>query len=229
MSPLTLAKRRWSRRRTEQGAALFVVSMTIAVLASVGIYALAAASNDVKTSGYERQNTQTHYLSSYGVLGTAHEIASSKAQFYMMLMLTTPDVCPGSLPGVPATTSILTRACRRLGGPELSTMGTTAWNIPYVNNYTGTVPFQSGVTPGSLGPNTIQGDFFVELTEPAQVKPPAGYGLGLNFCFVEMTATSNGITQPTFPLNPNWTQTFGGEGIEMQRARILAGPVACPR
>ena len=233
MQSLNLAKRRWSRRRHEAGAALFVVSMTISVLASVGIYALAAASNDVKTSGYERQNSQTHYLSTYGVLGTAHEMTSSKAQFYMMMMLTTPDVCPGSLPGVPATASILTRACRRIGAPELSAIGgsggTTGWAKAYVDPYAGTVPYQSGVTPGSFGPNNIQGDFFVELTEPVQANPPARYGLNLNFCFIEMTATSSGITRPTFPLNPNWTQEFGSEGVEVQRARILAGPVQCPK
>jgi hypothetical protein len=227
MLPISLAKRRWSRRRHQAGAALFVVSMTIAVLASVGIYALAAASNDVKTSGYERQNTQTHYLSTYGVLGTAHEIVASKAQFYMMLMLTTPDICPGSLPGVPATTSILTRACRRLGAPELA-MGWLGGPQP-LDTYAGTAPYQPGVTPGSFGPTTIQGDFFVELTEPVQANPPPRYGLNLNFCFIEMTATSNGITRPTFPGSPNWTQTYGMEGIEVQRARILAGPVQCPK
>lgn len=232
MSPLTLAKRRSSRRRHQAGAALFVVSMTIAVLASVGIYALAAATNDVKTSGYERQNTQTHYMSSFGVMGVAHEIAASKAQFYMMLMLTSPDKCPGSIPGAYSMSvppSILTLACRRLGSLELSTMGTTAWTIPYVDPYAGTIPYQPGVPPGSLGPTTVQGDFFVELTEPVQTKPPAGYGLGMNFCFVEMTATSNGMTFPTFPSNPNWLQQYATQGVELQRARIVAGPVACPR
>ncbi len=74
LTRLAGAKRRWSHRQDEAGAAMFIVSMTLTVLASVGIYALAAASNEVRTSGYERQNTQTHYLASYGVLGIAHEI-----------------------------------------------------------------------------------------------------------------------------------------------------------
>ena len=47
---------------------LFVVAMVIAVLASVGLYALAAASIEVRASGNERQNTQTHYLAEYGIL-----------------------------------------------------------------------------------------------------------------------------------------------------------------
>ena len=237
MHSLTLAKRRWSRRRHEAGAALFVVSMTISVLASVGIYALAAASNDVKTSGYERQNTQTHYLSMYGVLGTAHEITSTKAKFYLNLMQDPRyrDKCPGSLGSVPTAHPTLGNLtlmpdvmdCRRLPAGELSAVG-TPWAVPYVDAYAGTAPYQAGVTPGSFGPTTIQGDFFVELTEPVQANPPARYGLNLNFCFIEMTVSSSGTTRPTFPSNPNWTQTFGSEGIEVQRARILAGPIQCP-
>ena len=119
--PRRIAKRRTARRRGEDGAAMFIVSMTIAVLASVGMYALAAAQNEVRTSGNERQNTQTHYLSEYGVIGVTHEMQSSKAAFYMGLMLnpTTIDTPCVSLPTVPNTASILTRACRRLGSAEL--------------------------------------------------------------------------------------------------------------
>ena len=58
---------------------MFIVAMTLAVLASVGVYALAAAANEVRTSGNERQNTQTHYLAEYGVLGAAHEMTGKRA------------------------------------------------------------------------------------------------------------------------------------------------------
>lgn len=223
---VSIAKRRAARRRREGGATLFIVSMTIAVLASVGVYALAAAANEVKTSGYERQSVQTHYLATYGVLGTAHEIVSSRAQFYVGLMLSTPDTCPGSLPGVPTTASILTRACRRLGSSELS----LAWTAgpPPLDTYAGTAPYQTASAPGSFGAVPTTGDFFVELTEPTQANPPSRYGLNLNFCFLELTATATGFTQPTFA-NPNFTASYGAEGLEMQRARILAGPVQCPR
>jgi hypothetical protein len=223
---LALAKRRGAHCQQQAGAALFVVSMTIAVLASVGIYALAATASEVKTAGFERQNTQTHYLASYGTLGAAHEVVASKAQFYMGLMMSIPDSCPGSLPGVPSTASILTRACRRLGAPELATNWTGAATT---DAYAGSVPYQSGQTPGSFGPTPTQGDFFVELTEPLQANPPAQYGLNLNFCFIELTVTATGITRPLFPVTPNYTQTYGSEGLEMQRSRILAGPVQCPR
>ena len=59
---------------------MFLVTMTLAVLASVGLYALAATTSEVTASGSERQATQTHYLAQYGVLGASHELAASKAK-----------------------------------------------------------------------------------------------------------------------------------------------------
>jgi len=227
MHPVRLAKVRARRRRAESGAVMFIVAMTTAVLASVGIYALMAASNEVRTSGNERQNTQTHYLSEYGVLGLTHEMAASKAQFYFGLMMTNPDAQCVSLPGVPSTAAPVTRACRRLGKVELS----TAWQgAPVTVAYASQYPFTPGVIPGSFGPVPTTGDFFVELTEPLQAQAPARYALDLHFCFIDMTANAVGITQPNgWQLVSNPTATYLGEGLEVQRARIMAGPIQCPR
>jgi hypothetical protein len=227
MDALALAKRRRRRIRREQGAAMFVVSMTIVALASVGLYALAAAQNEIRTSGNERQSTQTHYLSEYGVIGVTHEMVATKAQLYLGLMLnaSTIDSPCVSLPSVPNTASILTRACRRIGSQELG----AGWAIPATSPYTGTVPYAPNTNPGSLGPAPMNADFFVELTDPNETTTPPRYSTDLHFCFVQLTATSNGITQPLFPSASNPTGTFGAQGVEMQRARILAGPVQCPR
>lgn len=219
-------KRRALVRRDQDGAALFIVAMTLAVLASVGVFALAAAGAEAKSAGYERTATQSNYLATYGVLGGAHEMVASKAQLYLGLMITTPDPICVALPNVPSTASILTRACRRLGSTELG----QAWKATTIlDPYAGTVPYQQGVNPGSLGPTPMQGDFFVELTDPTKYTAPKRYDLNLNMCFVELTATSNGLTHPLFPNNPNFTATYGEEGIVVQRARWIAGPLPCPR
>jgi hypothetical protein len=226
MNALRSAKRRTARRRREAGAAMFIVSMTLAVLASLGVYALAAAQSEIRSSGNERQNTQTHYMAEYGVLGAAHEITSSKAQFYLGLMLSNPDTPCVSLPTVPGTASILTRACRRLGSTELG----AAWNGATITDAYGgntTPAYSPGVPPGSFGPTPMHGDFFVELTEPNQAGPPPGYATDLHFCFIQMTVSSYGITQPVLP--GNVTGSVGAEGLEAQRARITAGPIQCPR
>jgi hypothetical protein len=233
MAAIVIAKRRARSRRGQAGEAMFIVAMTLAVLASVGIYALAAAAMEVRTSGNERQNTQTHYLAEYGIIGAAHELVATKAQWVLGLMLTVPDSCPLSLPGVDVTVADpMSKACRRVGSLELGTQLGTPWSAAITVPYTGTQPFAASTPPGSFGPTPMSGDFFIEVTDPAQANTPARYALGLNFCFIGLTVTSSGITQPLYPdpkLTPDATRQFAGEGIEVQRARLIAGPIQCPK
>jgi Tfp pilus assembly protein PilX len=219
MSKRTL--RRWTRRGQE-GAAIFVVTMILAVLASVGIYALAAAANEVRTSGNERQSTQTHYMATYGIVGASHEITATTAQFYLGLMLTQGEPCASvpNLGGSLATAQTL--ACRQLASSEIGQAWTGAGaqiTIPYVGN----TPFTA--LPGSFGPTPVGGNFTVELSEPIQAGTAARYAKDLGFCFIMMTATSYGTTQPSVP----GVTTPVGIGTETQRARIVAGPIQCPR
>src|ERR1700728_3330974 len=103
MAPSILhAKQRSSRRRGSAGAAMFVVAMTMAVLVSVGVYALAASANETRTAGNERQSTQTHYLADYGIVGAAHEVTSTRAQFFLTQMMspTYRDASCTSLPSL---------------------------------------------------------------------------------------------------------------------------------
>jgi hypothetical protein len=235
MVQLTLAKRRALRRRSQDGAAMFIVSMTIAVLASLGVYALAAAATEVRSSGNERQNTQTHFLATYGVLGTAHDLTAYKAQFYLNLVINGQNDTPCmSLPGLPGTADRYSRACRFMeASPTLGTaeLGQTAqggsWVGAVTMPYNATTPMAPLVNPGSFGYTPMNGKFHVELTEPTQTGGVARFDLKQNFCFITWTASSYGLTQPIFAGNP--TGVFGSEGIETQRARLVTGPVQCPR
>jgi hypothetical protein len=230
MNALGLAKRRAQRRHRQGGAAMFIVAMMLSVLASVGIYALAAASSEVRTSGNERQNTQTHYLAELGILGAADQISTSRAQWYLGLMMTQPDTpclaLPNILPSSTPTPAPITLACRRIGLQELS-LGWAPNSGPVP--YTGTA-FDTSKDPGSLGPIPLKGDLFVELTDPAQANAPPRYALNLNFCFIGLTASSNGLTQPLYNGATAATQaSYAAEGVEVQRARIIVGPIQCPK
>jgi hypothetical protein len=227
MNALAIAKARSVRRRREGGAIMFVVAMTTAVLASVGVFALAAAATEVRMSGNERQNTQTHYLAEYGVLAGARQMTTTVADLYVKMMVAGNSDSPcASLPNVPPTAGASTLMCRRLGSSELSTLGGGGWAVPPVVAYAGNAPYAAGVAPGSLGATPMNGDFFVELTELNKAPPPAGYKLDDHVCFKQMTVMASGITQPLYPTLANaTTATFGGEGLETQRARLIVGPV----
>jgi hypothetical protein len=223
------AKRRSARRARSAGAAMFVVAMCVAVLASVGIYALAAAANEVATSGNERQNTQTHYLADYGVQAMAHAVAGSSAQLYFNIM-TIPAPGAASLPSctsvpVPAgaTPPQASLACALLRSADLA----KSWTQPQATlTYGATAPYAAGIAPGSFGLTPLSGDFFVELTNPEKAPGLANFDQNSPLCVIQFTATVTGFTQP---LNALGAISYEGEGLEMQRARVLGGPVQCPK
>lgn len=205
---------------------MFIVSMMITVLAAVGMFALAAAATEVKTAGNERQSAQTHYLSEYGVLAFTRETEQGKVASQISLMKSSPDTCV-SLP-IPAASyingseSFLTRECYRFSASQLGGPGFGNWAISATDAYTGPTSYAPGVNQvGSLGPITMNGGFFVEVTD-VNTRNVSGYSVGL--CqFAVVTGTSFGVTQPLVSNNV----AYGAEGMEMQRARIVAGPL-CP-
>ena len=196
---------------------IFIVAMTLAVLASLGMYALASATNEVKTAGYERQGAQSHYLSEYGILGAAENISPVTAQIYLGMMLAQSaslsrnDSGCLSLPMTStqyAAAATSSKACRRMGANELANSSSPVW------------PSGVGVPASSFGSAPLAGDFFIEMTDPVQSQPPQGFDLRLGLCFAQFTITSVGLISPT-------TVNYGNEGVEMARARIIAGPVHC--
>ncbi len=219
MSHLDRAKRRAARRRAEGGAAMFIVAMTLAVLASVGVFALAAASTEVKMSGNERQSTQSHYLAEYGVLGMAHELSPTKVDSYVGQMINSTDTCLAlqNVPTTGKTAYTYSFACRRLHSTDLSSSWTSGPSA--IDAYSGTAPYQANIAPGSFGVSPMDADFFVELSDLQIVKARDNSDRCTNY----ITVTSYGITRPLYPSSTTAvTTSYGSEGIEVQRAHVQA-------
>jgi type II secretory pathway pseudopilin PulG len=190
---------------------MFLVTMVLAVLASVGLYALAASTNEVIASGSERQATETHYLGELGVVGGAQYMSASTAQIYINKLLGSghPDTNCWSLPNQSLTQpDPFMRFCTHVADTEMS----AGWSASSFGSF------------GSIAASTP--DFTVEYTGLSPGPPPHGYqiasGAGSNgtpICFVTTTASSYGQTVPA-PASG----TFG-EGLETQRARFNVGPV----
>jgi hypothetical protein len=219
---------------------MFIVAMTLAVIAAMGIYALNMASMEVKTAGFIRQQLQTQYLSQYGVSSATQALANN-GQMYATIMTGTPDTgCftlyqiwnAASAPGG-GPPPVQAKACHRAGSVELGTevvpVGTGPVQLlaPLWNSNA------SDLTRGPVGLPTFP-DFFVEVTDPNPRPPPPGYSQGKDatVCFLEVTASSVGLTPTTATGGSN--DTFNGntpgyvsEGFEMSRARVLFGPIQC--
>ena len=76
----SLAVRRALRRRKEAGAALFVVAVTLALLAAMGVYGLSATALDVRSAGHNREAMNGQNVAAHTMLLTAETLSPSKAQ-----------------------------------------------------------------------------------------------------------------------------------------------------
>jgi hypothetical protein len=226
---LPQAKLRAARRATEEGGVIFVVAMTLAVLAAIGAWAMQSAATEVRTAGYERQNSQTHYLSEYGAFAVMQDVNSTIGPLFLAQALCNPNSCVAApTGGVSGTPNGMLKACIRLGTSSDVTAPVLNANVPGANSTTLTTPIApyggdaGTTTPGSLGAIPMRGDFWVELTDFTQLAAGAGNDINNGFNFYQITLTAGGLTQQQAS---NTTALYGSEGVELQRVRVVAGPL----
>jgi hypothetical protein len=231
-STLALAKRRSTRRAQQGGAVVFIVSMTIGVLVSLGAFALISASTEIKSAGYERQALQTHYLSEYAMIAASEKLdpASGMNSTILGQMGVDPSgtakgdydaLAPRhhcqSLATVPPGASAQSRGCKLLYEPELS----LGWAL--------STPLRPSTfaVPGSLGPVALDGKFHVEITDltfgttDAGNGLPGGSGQQTPYCPVAVTVTTFGQVLPNYAAG-NTAQTYGASSIEEGRGRVTS-------
>src|SRR5690606_38428134 len=72
----------FGRARAQRGNALFVVVMVITLLTAVGLFAMRSASLSNLAAGYNRQGTQTLYLSEFGTRSAAAEPVGKEQHYF---------------------------------------------------------------------------------------------------------------------------------------------------
>jgi hypothetical protein len=228
---------RWRRRRSDRGAIVFIVAMTTAVLASLGLFALVAASQEVKTAGYERQNVQQHYLAESGLVAANLQVTLYGDGAILPFMRTTPgagqvgDYNSGqprnqcwSLESVKATSlpppDTHSQECKIMNyrpplrldlmSPFRSTNGFNATGFstwPALGTYTSPV----------LAPTTFDAEIRVEVTDPV-----AGSTILTNATAgqAQQTVRACTVTVTTYGETLPQSGTYGAAGLEVGRARI---------
>lgn len=222
----SILKHRSSKRASQAGAVMFILAMTLAVLASLGLYALKAASTEVKTSGYARHAAQTQYLAEYGIVASTSTMSGTigQMQFGASISANTRDTVCQSLQGIDLiNANFRSLACRRVPSTEVQNM---LWNGSAI---TPVDPYKPGTATGSLGPFPIAGDYFVEMTDPACAYQAPGYSGG-NFWFTYTTLTAFGRAEPdqaalaTMGINTTPLAVLSDQNLQVSRAHIVAGP-----
>jgi hypothetical protein len=211
---------------------MFIVAMTLTLLGAMGVYALNMASAEVKASGYLRQNTQTHYVSEWAVLGAA-EALTVDAQHIAVATSALTNSLPGlsnnlrtncpSIQSVPAAplSAATARSCLMFWSADLmsNTYGSGALFTPLVTaaapNNVPIEPYAAATnasTRGDLGLN-LAADFFIEFTDLTPISPPAGTGTGVGqppACSYLVTVTGTGVTPTGGGVSNLGTPTAGG-------------------
>ena len=222
-TPLLLVRLR--RRRRQRGAAVFVVVMVITLLLGIGVLAARSASLGISASGNERQMTQTHYMTEYAML-----LAVAKLS---------PDPSGQSSPSSYITHASdptfgdygLCMAQKNVAVPAANLQRPTCYRLSYDEIETQMVPGGNHVLlPYSLGSPTIEGYFWVELTD---VSGPAAPQAGMlanagaqspQFYDVTATAIAQVRTKNTGGSSLD-SSAAGTQSTELSRAFLRVGPI----
>ena len=213
--------RRIVRRHGERGAAVFVVVLVITLLASLGVFAVKASTISNRTSGYNRQLTQTHYMAELAFASTIADLQKSMNEAHLILHNRQPTTGQMQCEAMPFQ---LNSPCMFLSYEDLDLVTLAPLVEP------------AGVgSHGTLGAGDLVANAWLELTDPHRAPPPPGYQLGggaadtqeLQFEYVTVTVT--GVVQPD-PGGAGFNlESATAAGFERQRGHIIMGPVLAPK
>jgi len=208
-------------RRDSDGAVMFIVVVTLGLLAVMGVYGLSAASADIKAAGHMREALQGQKAGEHALAMTAETFNPSAAMVLVQSMsgakrtnnckTATGDLgAPADLaPYVGAVPVPASAACIRLNEAEMRVIGQAV--NPWVTSVTGFGPESFGLvkaTPGAL----------VEISNPVDVPPPPGSGYD---------PASQRFTQVTVTVfvEVRKTPTTPAETVVAGRGRMTVGPI----
>jgi hypothetical protein len=220
-----VTRRRIPRRKDERGAAIFVVVLVLTMLTAIGVFAMRAASLAEAASGYDRQNTQNHYVGEFGLHGAIAELSSPRRNIYYDRLRTGKEKCIATK-GISSTTGIVPCTPIETGEVQAAVMAAFSGRPLFEPATT-----SSGtVTPGSLGPAGLEGDFRVEMSDPGPVGMPVagtsqGGQPGTVWRYQQVTLTSVGQVRPAGNSGVCVTTSAGVAGNETGRAFVVIGPI----
>ena len=207
---------------------MFVVMLVITLLTGVGLFATQASSLATRASGYNKQMTQTHYLTEFALQTTIAELSTDKRSAYLKTMAQVPDASCVAVLNKANNTPVTNRTCYRFGYTDLEAA------IPVANNKLLVAPAVGA--SGSLGfvdPNgkvLTEGDFLVEMTDLGPYSPPvAGNDLtsgSVNMQYYSVTLNATGQVRPKSAAANSVDANAGrGASLETSRAHIVIGPL----
>jgi hypothetical protein len=217
---------RSGQRARSGGSVIFIVSTTLALLGMMGLFAISAATREVKVSGYIRQSTQAHALSQATIQASAayldpnyagpmiHDYATGRLGAGLMT-----SNCVSSAPtggSVPAEISsdTLATTCLRVMDDDMHTKMSNKWLSSHDLN-----PVDPKARTGFSSLATETG---FEITYPHQQACPYAVSPGMH-CYRATVTTFAQVTAGA-PPSPPPLANYDIQKTEMGRGHLVVGP-----
>lgn len=179
------ALRRARLRKKSAGAAMFVVAITLGLLAAMGVYGLSATASDVRAAGHGREAAQAHAAAELAIIEAASALGPGTASLVVRTMQGDDTVaargrtCRSAKPFTTTNDAdrMLTRtaeACMVLGASQMKKLSPNPLWIADNGAGENPIPF----SPRSFGDVPLKPTVRVELTNPIDWDSPAGYMVG---------------------------------------------------
>jgi hypothetical protein len=229
---LAYARKRARARKRSSGAAMFIVAVTLGLLAAMGVYGLSATAYDVRAAGHAREATQAQHAAEEGVIMTAETLQPGTAGEIVRAMQADKasalrkSACktakPLSSDATQAAEARAAEACFILSPKEmekLSPIKSPAWEPPF--------RAKTSSTPGAFGEVDLYPFVRVELTNPIDWATPAGYGVGApnapSPIFTQVRATVFVELKPGTDAT-DALEKHPAELVATGRGRLIVGP-----
>ena len=212
------------RRQQMRGATMFIVVLVITLLSALGMFAVRSAGLATLASGFDRQLTQTHYVTEYGIYTLVADVSNKPNVYYQQMVTTDPGKKTTSCVG---HGQVLGATCMKVGLADLEQFVVQKHNPKNKVFRPSKVSGYKTVEAGSLGPRELEGDWKIELTDLHGLAwPVAGYdntpGSGARPQFVIMTVSAEGMVRPKQQTKNKWdTASATAASIESSRAHVI--------
>ena len=208
-------------RRDSAGAAMFIVAVTLGLLAAMGVYGLSATAVDVRSAGHLRQAAQAQAAAEHVLILTADSFTPGTSAELVKAMQAgrsgSADIqatkCTTSNP-YNAGTNAEFRAAQACLSWNMEEMSNIAKNVNLWTGYD--TATKSTFTPESFGAVLNKPFVHVEITNPVDIPPPPGTSLNDRYTFTQVTVT-------TF-VDMKATQGDPAETVAQGRGRMTVGP-----
>jgi hypothetical protein len=221
--------RRARARKDSAGAAMFIVAVTLGILAAMGVYGLTATAVDIRSAGHMREAAQGQSAAEHAIALTADSFTPGTAGLLVAAMQSGTGATFGDVQATKCTTANAFNTATEPNAQYRAAQACLSWNITEmekINSQVNTWDTQNMTGTPAVDRSTFSVDSFgevpdkpfirVEVTDPVNVPPPPGTALNDRYTFTQVTAT-------VF-IDMKTASTVAADQSIVGRGRLTVGP-----